>query len=280
MKLKDALKGKVPKELEKFIPSSYEIIGSREKAVVIIEIPKELVKYKKLIGETLLALHKNVTSVLMKKSERKGKYRIRNLEVIAGSKNTEVMHKEHGYRLLLDPKVTYFSPREATERQRIAEQVKPGETVMVMFSGVAPYAIAIAKKQPKVKKIFCIEINPRAHEYASKNIKLNKVEDKIELLLGDVKEYSEKFKDTFDRIIMPLPLEAENFLDIALKWLKKKGIIHLYFVEKEESIKKRIRDIIKKIEGGGSKVKGYQLKRVLPYAPRIDKYCIDMVVEK
>jgi tRNA G37 N-methylase Trm5 len=55
---------------------------------------------------------------------------------------------------------------------------------MVMFAGIAPYAIQIAKKQPKVKEVIAIEINPIAVKYTRENISLNKVEDKVKLLMG------------------------------------------------------------------------------------------------
>ena len=48
-----------------------------------------------------------------------GELRLRSYRLLAGEENTEVLHKEHGYMLRLDPKKTYFSVREGTERQRI-----------------------------------------------------------------------------------------------------------------------------------------------------------------
>ena len=39
----------------------------------------------------------------------------------------------------------YFSARLSTERKRVADLVKAGENVLVMFSGVEPYVAVIAK---------------------------------------------------------------------------------------------------------------------------------------
>ncbi|HDH07392.1 MAG TPA: hypothetical protein ENF87_03380, partial [Thermoproteales archaeon] len=153
MKLKDYLRGLLTDEELKLVPSSYDIIGSRQKAVVIIELPENLGDKRLLVAKALMKIHKNVKSVLVKKSARKGIYRLRELEVILGEKDTEVIHVEYGYRLKLDPTKVYFSPRESTERQRIARQVREGEVVMVMFAGVGPYAFAILRAQPLVKKI-------------------------------------------------------------------------------------------------------------------------------
>lgn len=256
----------------KKLPSSYDIIGSREKAVAIVEIPEEFEKKEKEIAQQILTRHKNVKSILKKLSERKGIFRTRELKLLLGDKNTEVVHKEFGCRFKLDPRKVYFSGREGTERLRIANQVKPKETVMLMFAGVGVYGIIISKKQPQVK-IISIEINPLAFEYMKENIRMNKVEGRMIPILGDVKEKCKDLYGKCDRIIMPLPHEAETFLPTALECLKPEGgFIHLYIIEKEENLKKRTEKIIKKIK---KKVE-IKTNKVLPYAPRTNKYCIDI----
>ena len=259
--------------------SSYDIIGSREKAVAIVEIPDELKNKEKEIAEEILKRHKNVKSVLKKISSRKGTFRTRKYEFLLGDKNTEVIHIEHGCKLKLDPQKVYFSSREGTERLRISGIVKPKEIVMVMFAGIGPYSIMIAKKQPKVKKIISIEINPIAVEYMKENIRLNRVGDKVIPLLGDVKEGCKEWFGKCDRVIMPLPQDAWNFFDIAYKCLKKKGgFIHLYTIEKENIVedetKKTINTLKKKIN---RKIK-FKIRKVLPYSPRTNKYCIDLEI--
>jgi tRNA (guanine37-N1)-methyltransferase len=258
----------------KKIPSSYDIIGSREKAVAIVEIPEGF--EEKEIAQEILTRHKNVKSVLKKISERTGIYRTREFKLILGEKNTEVLHKEFGCRFKLDPTKVYFSGREGTERLRIANLVKPKETIMLMFAGIGVYGIIIAKNQPRVK-IISIEINSSAFEYMKENIRLNKLGDKIIPVLGDVKEKSKHWYGKCDRIIMPLPHEAENFLPVAYECLKLEGgFIHLYIIEKEEDIKKRTKKIIEKIKKKTKKKVDFKVDKVLPYAPRTNKYCIDI----
>lgn len=259
--------------------SAFDIIGSKEKAVAIVEISDDLKNKEKEIAEEILKRHKNVKSVLKKTSERKGVFRTRNYEFLLGDKNTEIIHIEHGCRLKLDPQKVYFSSREGTERLRISSIVKPKETVMVMFAGIGPYSIMIAKKQPKVKKIISIEINPIAVEYMKENIRLNRIGDKVIPILGDVKEKCKEWFGKCDRVIMPLPQDAWNFFNIANKCLKKKGgFIHLYTIEKENTVedetKKTINIFKKKIN---RKIK-FKIKKVLPYSPRTNKYCIDLEI--
>ncbi|MEM2352242.1 MAG: hypothetical protein QXT26_07530 [Thermoproteota archaeon] len=70
-------------------------------------------------------------------------------EVIAGSADTETVHKEHGCKYFLDPRKVYFSPRLYYEHYRVASQVVEGETVVDMFAGVDPFSILIAKIREK-----------------------------------------------------------------------------------------------------------------------------------
>jgi len=258
-------------------PNSFDIIGH----IAIVEVPERLKRKKKLIAKVIMDLNKHIKTVLEKASERKGIYRIRKYRFIAGERKFETIHKEYGCLFKLDPTKVYFSPRELTERQRIASQVKENETVMVMFAGVAPYAIQIAKKQPKVKEVIAIEINPVAAKYARENVVLNKVDDKVKIIEGDVREKCKEFYGKCDRIVMPLPKGAEDFLDIAVKCLKRKGYIHFYNWGNEPNIFENAEKIIKdELSKMNVKYKIINERKVLPYAPRKWKVCIDIFVKK
>ncbi len=308
-----ALKSKATKNNLQYAPSSFDVIGNKDKAVAIIEISEELLKKKKtsidarprrqdaqtpkpldaegvmqrasysrvvkqlgvirLVAEAVMKRHKNVMSVLLKSSPRFGTYRTRKLKLIAGSRNTEVVHVEHGLRFLLNPRKAYFSPREGTERIRICEMIKPDEVVMVFFAGIGPFAIAIAKKT-KAKRVIGIEINPDAVNYFRKSAVLNKARN-IEIVEGDVKEACSRFHGMCDRVLMPLPESSIDFVKEAVSCLKPLGIIHFYCFIKEDDIS-RIKDKIKSIAHViGKKIDFIGEQKVLPYGPRIWKYRID-----
>lgn len=274
------LSDRLTKEEIELVPRSYDVIGSREKAVAIVEIPKKLENKKQLIAEAIMKLNKPVKSVLNKVSKRKGPYRLEDLELIVGDENTEVLHKEFGYIIKVDPKKVYFSPRESLERQRIASQVKVNEIVMLMFSGSMPFGIAIAKKQPKVKKIYGVEINEKAHFYAEENVRINKVSHLITPILGNVRDICPKYYNKCDRVVMPLPLGADTFLDIAINCLKKRGgIIHFYSWGKEDDLySNALKEISKQVKRFKKKIKILDKRKVLPYGPREWKICIDFKV--
>ena len=256
--------------------SSFDIIGSRENAVAIIEIPDEFKKSEKEMAEEIMRTHKNVKSVLKKISERKGVFRTREYELLLGAKDTEVIHKESGCKFKLDPRKVYFSGREGTERLRISKQVKSRETIMLMFSGVGPYGIIISKKQPSVK-IISIEINPVAFEYMKENIRINKVNKRMIPVMGDVREKAKKWYGRCNRVIMPLPHESLNFLTTAYRCLKDgSGIIHLYVIEREECIEEKVKGIIGALVKKTKRKINFKIRKILPYSPRTNKYCIDI----
>jgi len=260
---------------------SFDIIGSRSKAVAIIEIPDDKWDLRHLIAAEILKRHKNVKSVLAKVSPRVGVERLRKYILLAGNHDTTVIHKEYGYLLKLDPTKVYFSPREAEERIRIASQVKPGEKVLVMFAGVGPFCIAIAKKQPKVQIVYGVEINKAAFDFFKENIKLNKLEGKVKAFLGDVRDICPKFDENFDRIVMPLPKGAEVYLDIALEKIRDGGTIHFYNWGAEPNpYKQGIEKILSatSVNGYSAKILGKRL--VSQYSPRVWKVRIDFQVYK
>jgi len=219
--LKSILKGKIDDDKVEEIKKSFDIIGD----IVILEIPDEFEDYKYIVGDAALKFTKR-RSVYRKSSEIKGIIRTRELEHLAGEDVSETVHKEFGSKLLLDVKKVYFSPRLATERRRITDQIKEGEIVIDMFAGIGPFSILIAREHNV--KIYSIDINPDAFKYLKKNIELNKLKGNIIPLLGDVEVVLGSLDLKSDRIIMNLPRTAWNFLDTALNSLKPGGVIHYY----------------------------------------------------
>jgi tRNA (guanine37-N1)-methyltransferase len=257
------------------MPRSFDIIGSRDKAVAIVEIPPTLKDFEHEVAEAIMKRHRNVKSVLVKESERFGESRIRRYRVIAGDPNTEVIHRESGCLYKLDPQKVYFSPREGRERERIAEMVHEGEMILVMFSGVGPYPIMIAKRRDDVR-IVAVESNPYAHNYCLENIHLNRVQDKVLPLLGDVRDVCPRLASTFDRIVMPLPKGAHQYLDVAIPLLKCGGIIHFYHWAREPDLFSQAEEILSRAsESFGRRAEFLGRVRVSQYSPRVWKIRID-----
>ncbi len=261
------------------MPSSFDILGSRNGAVVIIEIPDELADYEVQIASAIMTQHINVKSVLSKESERQGEYRLRDLRLIAGDLDTEVIHKESGCSFKINPRVVYFSARESTERERIKGMVKPREDVLVMFSGVGPFPICIAKQHPTVT-VTGVEINPTAHRYAQENVELNKVRDQVTLIMGDVREICPQLNKVFDRVLMPLPKGAYEFLDVAIPMVKKGGVLHFYHWAPEDDMFKEAKALVdEQATAYGREALFMDGMKISLYSPGVCKVRVDMVIK-
>jgi tRNA (guanine37-N1)-methyltransferase len=204
--------------------SAFDQIGD----IVIIKIPDELMPKKKLIADAILANVKTAKAVFAQVSPVRGDFRVRDLEFIAGENRTVTEYKEHACRFKVDVAKTYFSPRLSTERQRIAEMVGDNETIVNMFAGVGTYSVVIAKAN-KTCKIYSIDSNAAASELDKINARLNKVQDRIVSTCGDAAEVIKvQLAGQAERVLMPLPERAKEFVDSAVLALKEKGIVHYF----------------------------------------------------
>ncbi len=232
---------------------------------------------KRALARKLLAEHKNIKSVYEKAERIKGRLRKAKFKWLAGRRDTVSTHKENSCVFRLDIAETYFSPRLANERLEIAKQVKPNETVLVMFAGVAPYGIVIAKLA-KPKKVICIEINRKACKFAKENVKLNKLENLVEIVQGDVKRIASKFakqRKKFDRIVMPRPQLREKFLHEAFILAKPGTIVHFYDFGSEKKLSGLLKNIEIEARKHRRKIQVLNVKKAGEVAPKRYRWRID-----
>lgn len=273
--LKEALGGKLSDEEIKKLITSFDVIGD----IGIIEIPDELLEKKGLIGKALLETQSNLKTVARVLSKHIGKFRLRPIEIIAGERKTLTVHKEAGCSFKVDVAKTYFSPRLSFERMRIAKLIKKGELIGAWFAGVGPFPIIFAKHS-QMKKAIAIELNPHAYKLLEENIKLNKCEEKVKAILGDVKEIVPKLGVKFDRIVMPLPKGSELFLDEAFQAVENKGVIHFYqFANRDNPFEGVIAKIREVAERHVKKVKIAEKRVVRSVAATKVQVVIDFEVE-
>ena len=272
--IKDLLAGKLAKKELKLVPSSFDMAGS---IIIFSDFPAALQKKEKLIGQEILNNYKHVKSIFKKTRKYSGKYRTPKLKFITGLNTRETEHRENNTRLKVDVEKVYFSSRLSTERKRIFEQVKKNEKILVMFSGIGVYPIVIAKNT-NAQEIHGIEINPIAHEYALENVRLNKVQNKIKLYLGDVSKILPKINKEFDRILMPLPKGAGNYLNLALRKIKKNGIIHFYTFSEEDNYENAIKMINNECKKKKKQCKILSATKCGKFSPRVNRICVDFRV--
>lgn len=213
----------MPAELVEFTPS-YERIGS---VVVIDEDDPERAR---ALADAIVESDIPVKTVLNRASKIQGTERVRDWEVLTGEE-TEVVYREYGCEFVLDLARVYFSPRLATERHRIVEQITAGEHVFDMFAGVGPFAVPIAKAGGEV---VAVDINETAIEYLRENARRNDVTERITAIADDVSAVAGEYEGWADRILMNLPHSADEFLDAAVTAAGDECVIHYYDIQHED----------------------------------------------
>ncbi len=269
---KEALREILNEEEFAIAKSAYDHLGE----IAIIEVPEELRHKEKEMAEALLHSNPFVKTVLRKDGIHDGVFRAQKMKYLAG-KNTKIAeYKENRCTLLVNVEEVYFSARLSTERKRIAEQIRDGEDILVMFSGAAPYPCVFCKTT-KAKSIVGVEINPAGHKYGLQNMKKNKCSN-VELYCGDVREVVPKLNRTFDRIVMPLPKTAEEFLDVALPVANDGAIIHLYAFYHEDDFHLAEEEIAKYCKQAGKKYEIQNVVKAGQHAPRTWRICVDVKI--
>jgi len=211
-----------------YVTNSYDVVGD----IAILRLTGKSRKHGQIIAKAIMSVNKNVKTVLAQTSPVCGDFRLRKLEYIAGENKTVTVHTESECLFSVDVRECYFSPRLFYERMRIAERVEKGEIIVNLFAGVGCFSIIIAKHS-NVEKLFSIDVNPAAVQNMQENVRLNRVYGKVVLILGDAKDVIEKrLCHVTDRVLMPLPQKAFEYLPYALLALKKTGgWIHYYDFE-------------------------------------------------
>jgi tRNA (guanine37-N1)-methyltransferase len=269
---KDLLK--LPKNLREELPTSYDVVGS----IVLIKLPKSLFRYRKKIGNALLETHKNIRTVCLV-DPVSGELRTRNVTIIAGENQTLTTHTEYGLTFHVDVAATYFSPRLASERKRVASLVQPGEIVVDLFTGVAPFAIMIARfAKPRV--VYAIDKNTEANTLAKYNVKQNHVLQTVEVIHADAKDAEKIIPTKADRIIMNLPFSAYKFFSVALSVAAPICNVHYYDIIREEDIEGRITALKKIAKTQGYTLTEVQVHKIKSYAPREFYIGLDITATK
>lgn len=250
---------------------SCDLIGN----IAILNFKKNTFFIKKKIeAYKVLKNNKNITTVIEKKDKVQGVLRIPKLKHLLGKKTFETFYKENNCLFKFDVSNTYFSPRLSNERNIISEEVLnlskriKNPKILILFAGVYPYPIVIAKKLKRNKinaEIYVNELNKKANIYGKENVKLNKVEDYIQIYDGDAKRLKNKIKEKFDIILMPRPNLKETFLDVALNFSKKGTRVFYHGFGKKDDV---LKEIDNKIKGKYFDLKIRKAGDIAPYKYR------------
>lgn len=202
--------------------SAFDQVGS----IIVVRIPESLRHRRADIGRALLSNVKVADRVFCQVSDVCGDYRTRRLELVAGRGGTVTEYRENGCRFVVDVEGVFFTPRLSTERARVAGLVSPGQTVLNMFGGAGMFSIPAAKRTPCT--IYSVDVNPRATQLCRRNAELNKMAGTVIPVTGDAERVARNMPDSAHHTLMPLPEEADRFLEAAVRATKNGGTIHYY----------------------------------------------------
>ncbi len=242
--------------------------------------PREL----KPLAEEILRRIPYVKSVWASLPGIEGSYRLRKNVWLAGELRSETLYREHGCVFRIDINRVYISPSLNYEHIRVARLVKPGEVLFNMFAGAGLFSIIIAK-HAKPSRVYSVDINPDAYNYMVENVRLNRVENIVVPLLGDAKDIAmSTLVKSVDRVLMPYPELALDYLSYALNSLKECGWIHIYLhvrTDRGEHWRSKARELVERKLSELS-VRDYTItlvRKVRNVGPRLHQVVVDVYVK-
>ncbi|MAE49828.1 hypothetical protein CMI48_03305 [Candidatus Pacearchaeota archaeon] len=254
--------------------ASYDVLGN----ILVAKFPDGMkVAEKRRKAERLLREKKSVRTVVEKIGKFSGRLRTQKTKWLAGEKTKEVLLTENGCSFRLNVDTCYFSPRLSTERERIAKKVRRGERVLVLFGGVAPFAVVVAKAG-RAAEVVSVELGREASKYALENVKRNKLSGKLGIVQGDVRRMVSGLRGKWDRVVMARPRLSDSFLDVGLSVVRKGGVVHWYGFGHESEKKEMVAGLLeeagklrKKVTVSGVRVAGR-------LGPGMFRYRVDLKV--
>lgn len=188
----------------------------------------------KVLGDILLVKedHDDIPDLLkipgvnkiVKLGRISGPQRKPEVELLWGN-DTETVHKENKCLFKMDVSQVMWSKGNTAERIRLTELVGEDEIIVDLFAGIGYFSIPIAVHS-RPTKIYAVEINPVSHHYLKENISLNQVTDIIEPVLGNCRDVAPQ--KVADRVIMGYIGNTHEYLDLAIKTLRRGGVIHYH----------------------------------------------------
>ncbi len=253
----------VPEEVLEEVPRGYDVVGD----IVIVRLPETARGFEGEIGRALI---EGVPPARVAAVDEgvEGRVRARRLRVIGGEDRLVTEHKENGCRLRVDVDRAYFSPRLAHERARIGDAVREGERALDMYCGVGPYAVLLAKRGARMVGV---DVNPVAVELAWGNARSNKVEDRVDVVVGDATRVVPAMEAVFDRVVMNLPHSAVEHVPFAVQALREGGVLHVGAMLPKDDARDEAQEIADRF---GMEL--VELVNVRPYNPAVGHYTLDL----
>ncbi len=231
LSITNILKIQFPEEHWEEISLKFDQIGS----ICLLRLDPEMTtkEFRERTGQLIINNQPKIKTAVNKLDITSGIERIYPIEFLSGVKNFKSWHREYGVYIKVDLEKAYFNPRLAEEHHRLSLEIKKGERVLDLFTGVGPFALLCARAVEC--QVYAVDINPYAITCLKESIKRNKLKGKIYPIIGDSSKIL-KINKTYNRIIINLPGKSIDYLELAVKLVKKNGFINFYqFIDKVKS---------------------------------------------
>jgi tRNA wybutosine-synthesizing protein 2 len=264
--LQTRLKDQIPPEL---LPRRIRILGH----VAILWLNPQIVKFKKLIGETTLEYNDKIRSVIRRTDAIAGPYRQPAMELIAGSQKTETVFRENKVIFHIDLMKVMFSVGNKAERLHMS-QLGFDEFVIDMFAGIGQLSLPMAV-HAKPRVIHAIEWNPDAYHYLQQNIQANKVSEIYIPHFGDTRQITPRIGKA-DRIIMGLIQGTDVYLEQGVQSLRSGGMLHVHEIGPKEKMETELLIKLEKVAASNTRrVEIVNTRMIKTYSPRFNHFVLD-----
>jgi len=272
--------------------------------------------HKRIIGQVILDKNPCIRTVVNKVGVITNEFRVFDMEVLAGEHNLVTEISQHGVRYRLDYSKTYWNSRLETEHRRLVDRYfREGEMILDLMCGVGPFALPAAKKGCKV---IANDLNKHSVHWLLVNARLNNIDaDSVVALNMDAREVvrflseSPDLKEapsfglggaegsaipeppqatpgfsvpqggkTFDHVVMNLPRNALEFLDIfkgsfaGKSWADRAlPQIHVYTFMNTSATDEEVREQIE-ARVGGKLDEAPDIHTVRMISPRENMLCV------
>lgn len=227
-KILNILKTEFPEEPWEEISLKFDQIGS----ICLLRLDPEITtkEFRVRTGQLIINTQPKIKTAVNKLDITSGIERIYPVEHLSGVINYKSWHREYGIDIKVDLEKAYFNPRLAEEHRRLSLEIKKGERVLDLFTGVGPFALLCARAVEC--QVFAVDINPYAIKCLKESMQRNKLQGDIYPIIGDSGKIFNR-NNSFDRIIINLPRKSIDYLELASSLVKKNGFIHFYqFIDK------------------------------------------------
>ena len=273
-------------EIAKEIPAKIELLD--DVAIIPTEAFSSCSVWRKVfaLGERstelciwrIISEHTGSRRVVLANRVDPGKMRESQAQVVyprTGEKTCVVKVKQNQIIYRFDITKCMFSSGNITEKQRVARFSCHNEVVVDMFAGIGYFTLPYLV-HAKAAHVHACEWNPNAVTALRDNLKLNKVEEKCTVHVGDNKETCKSLYATADRVNLGLIPSSESAWETALRLLKPSGgWLHIHenvdkggVHEWKKYLLSRLHDLSSR-SGFDWRITCKHIERVKSYAPKL-----------